>query len=109
MSEESGVRVRGIERKPDLLAVNMGRLTTDVLREMGWLDDSLNDPITRACGVDEMGPLLAAHARTRITKLLADHAMTPEDFEQELRLRCNDKWLWDSGLLGIASYIMGEG
>lgn len=46
--------------------INMGRLTGQVMRELGGFSGAMHDPITRACGVDEIGPLVWKHTRERV-------------------------------------------
>ncbi len=104
--EDAASRWHLLRVRPNAICPDLGKITGLVMNALSGYDAAMNDPITVAYGMgSEMSGLFWRSARARALAVLKENCLTPQEFEEELRLRVDAKWLWESGLLGIAQEL----
>lgn len=88
------------------LRPNLGEITTGVFAIARRVGDFYDDPMTRASGcADELAPMVVRDVVKRVGIYLAEHDLTIETWECELRARTTDRWVYFSGASDVAGML----
>lgn len=79
---------------------NLGKVTTQVLKELEGFSETMDDPIMRLSGcAGEFGPSIWERVRARVQDIVrAAGFLSYDEFLNEVTDRTNDKWVWESCL-----------